>query len=403
MANRATLLCVWWVTLLFVANLIRNRSAALPLALAIGAIVGWLASLALAGDASPAIMDGLAAPRGLSPTSDGSLLIAEGGAGRLLKWNLSDAPGIVSDEFPYLAVSGIQGESASGISAALEVGNGSYYVIVGEARAKGHQELYRLNPPDPPIPVTGQDVQGFFPPQPITNPYDLVLMPSGDVLITDSGRNSVLRVTPEGEVVDYALFPEVEVADADETAQAVPTGDVWGPDGALYVATLTGWPHPAGAAVVYRVTDANGDGDALDDGEVTSYAGGFSAATDVVFEDDGSLLVTEFSTNMSELVQDLTHAQAVLLPGRLVRRAPDGTTSVVAENLVGPTGVAVVDGRIFVSEEFAGRVVEVGSAPEATLDPGGWLLSVIAGVAAAIVVGAGYLFVLRSSKRGQAT
>jgi hypothetical protein len=384
-----------------VANLIRNRSAAIALALAIGATVGWLASLALAGDAGPAILDGLAAPRGLSPTSDGSLLIAEGGAGRLLKWNLSGNPEVLSDEFPYLAVSGIQGESASGISAALEVGDGSYYVIVGEARAKGHQELYSLTPSTPPVPVTGQDVQGFFPPQPITNPFDLALMPSGDVLVTDSGRNSVLRVTPDGDVADYARLPAVEVPNEQEAAQPVPTGAVWGPDGALYVATLTGWPHPAGAAVIYRVADANGDGDALDDGEVTPYATGLSAATDVVFEEDGSLLITEFSTNMSALVQDLTHAQAVLLPGRLVRRAPDGTISVVAENLVGPTGVALIDGRIFVSEEFAGRVVEVGSQPGTTLGPVGWLLSIIAGVAAALVVGARHLFVLRSSKRGQ--
>jgi hypothetical protein len=394
--KRATLLCV---TLLCVASLIRNRSAALLVALAVSAIVGWLASLALAGDTSPASLDGLAAPRGLSPTSDGSLLIAEGGAGRLLKWNLSDAPEIVSDAFPYLAVSGIEGESASGVSAALEVGDGRFYVIVGEARAKGHQELYSLTPPGAPRPVTGQDVQGFTPPQPITNPYDFVVTPSGDLLVTDSGRNSVIRITPDGEITDYAFLPPVEVPSTNETAQAVSTGAVWGPDGALYVATLTGWPHPPGKATVFRLADANDDGDALDDGELTPYATGFSAATDLAFEADGSLLVTEFSTQMQALVSDLTLENAVDLPGRLVRRSVDGSTSVVAENLVGPTAVALVGDRIFVSEEFGGRVVEVGVTARATLSTAGWATAIAAAIGAGLLAGSALLFAQRRDQR----
>ena len=391
------------VTLSFVPRLIRNLAVAIVVGLAIGAVVAWLASVRLAANVSPATLEGLAAPRGLTPISDGSLLIAEGGAGRLLKWDFSGAPQVISDAFPHLSISGIQGESASGISAALQVDGDSYLAIVGEARAHGHQELYRLTPPDQPLPVTGQDVQGFFPPQPITNPYDLVLMAGGDVLVTDSGRNSVIQITSDGDISDYAFFPDEPIPDTAEMAQAVPTGAAWGPDGALYVATLIGWPHPAGAAIIYRVSDANGDGDALDDGEVTPYAGGFSAATDLVFEDDGSLLVTEFSTNMSELVQDLTHEQAVLLPGRLLRRSPDGVITVVAGNLVGPTGVAVIDGRIFVSEEFGGRVVEVRSEHGTARGSGGWLLSVAAGAAAAIAFGVGYLLILRSSKREETT
>jgi hypothetical protein len=379
-----------------VANLINNPRVALALALVVGAIVGWGTSVALAANASPASpasLSGLAAPRGLTATSDGSLLIAEGGAGRLLRWDLTGEPEVLSHGFPYLLVSGIEGESASGVSAALEIDDESYYVIVGEAREKGHQELYRLTPPDAPRPVTGQDVQGFSPPPPLTNPYDLVLMPGGDVLVTDSGRNNIWRITPNGEVAEYALLPEVSVPSTtggSETAQAVPTGAVWGPDGALYVTTLTGWPHPAGAATVYRIADANADGDALDDDEVTAYATGFSAATDLAFDADGSLLVTEFSTQMQELVSDLTLENAVKLPGRLVRRAADGTTTVVAENLVGPTSVALVGDRIFVSEEFAGRVSEVGPARDAGLGTGGWLLSLGAGLASALALSGAY-------------
>ena len=44
-----------------------------------------------------------------------------------------------------------------------------------------------------------------------------------------------------------------------------------------------------------------------------------------------------------------------LFPGRLVRWR-DGAITVVASGLVSPTAVALMDGRIYVSEEFAGRV-----------------------------------------------
>jgi hypothetical protein len=56
---------------------------------------------------------------------------------------------------------------------------------------------------------------------------------------------------------------------------------------------------------------------------------------------------------------DLTGKRAAELPGRLLRLTPDGTIEVLADNLVSPTSLAIVDGRIFVTEEFSGRIVEV--------------------------------------------
>jgi len=55
-------------------------------------------------------------------------------------------------------------------------------------------------------------------------------------------------------------------------------------------------------------------------------------------------------------VYDREHARAA--PGRLLRWR-DGDSQVVSEGLVSPTAVAIVEGRVFVSEEFAGRVSEV--------------------------------------------
>lgn len=369
-------------------NALAKRPVAAVALVAAGLAAG-LALLMLAPSDAPASLGGLVAPRGLTPTADGALLVAEGGAGRLLRWDLDDGVDVVSGDFPFLAQSGIEGESASGISAALQAGDGTYYAIVGEARAKGHQELYRLDPPSPPVGVTGQDVLGVFPPQPVVNPYDLVRSANGDFLVTDSGRNAVLRISEAGEIADYALFVSRDVPGADGVIDVVPTGAAWGPDSALYVASLTGWPHPASEALVYRIVDANGDGDALDDGEVSVYANGFTAATDLAFEADGSLLVTEFSTDMADLVTDLTAERAAELPGRLVRRTPSGVTQVVADNLVAPTAVAVVGDRLFVSEEFAGRVREVASPSAHRLTNKAMLLAAATGLIAAIATVAG--------------
>ena len=90
--------------------------------------------------------------------------------------------------------------------------------------------------------MTGQDVLALDHPQPITNPYDLWVSEDGTALVTDSGRNSLLAITPEGDVVDFRVFEPIEFAG--EVVDAVPTGIVQGPDEAWYITTLTGWPHP---------------------------------------------------------------------------------------------------------------------------------------------------------------
>ena len=172
-----------------------------------------------------------------------------------------------------------------------------------------------------------------------------------------------------------------------------------GPDKALYVATFTGHPYPRGEARVYRFVDVNDDGDAMDQGEVTVFAQGFSVATDLAFDDKGGLLVTEFSADMLRLVQELGHKRAAEIPGRVVRW-DNGVISVVAEGLVSPTSVAVVDGRILVSEEFIGSVTEVNPKRFSTRFAA--VISAAAGVGVALVllVGAYAVRLVRSSGQG---
>ena len=308
---------------------------------------------ACGGDSSRVVVDGLASPRGLTALDDGRLLVAEVAAGQLL---LVDADGefeVLADLLPH-TLEGPE-NAPSGVAAAVMDGDTTYY-IVGEARAKGFREVYRLRPGDSPRGITGQDVMGTGPTQPLLNPYDLLQLPSGDLVVSDAGANVVWRVTLDGGIVLYAdpgLIAYDFAVGAGET-QPVPTGMTIGPDGAVYLATLTGAPFPPGGARVYRIIDRNADGDALDPGETEVYAVGFTTATDVAFLPDGSLLVTEYSTDMAAIASK-GYARSSEHPGRLVRWER-GRRSVVMDGLVAPTSVTVLDGVAYVSEEYAGRV-----------------------------------------------
>ena len=309
----------------------------------------------------PTVVTGLNTPRGLTPLDDGGLLISEVRGGRLLQLSRHGDLTIIQDGLPA-TLGGPGGLYPTGVSSAVIVEDVFYYVV-GEHRGRPFSTLYRLVLGESPDFVAGGVQLGGMPATHITNPYDLVPGPNGGFFISDSGYNAVLHVTDSGEIIDYAVFPDIvnplyPEHDIHPKIDVVPTGITYGPDSALYVSSFTGFPNPAGAAAVYRLEDVNRDGDAADEGEVTIFAEGFSVATDLAFEESGTLLVTEFSENIASFdgIYDLEHSSAA--PGRLVRWSGE-SIEVVAEGLISPTALAVVEGRIFVSEEFAGRVTEI--------------------------------------------
>jgi hypothetical protein len=159
------------------------------------------------------------------------------------------------------------------------------------------------------------------------NPYG-VLAEDGSRLVTDAGGNSLLRVRANGTVTTVTTFPS---RGQGRTTDAVPTAIVSGPDGAYYIAELSGVPFAAGAARIYRFVPGQAP-------EV--FLTGFKMITDMAFDDDGNLFVVE-------------HAGGAVFfggPGRLLRVAPDGTRSVVLGDLDRPTSVAVgSEGELYVT------------------------------------------------------
>jgi hypothetical protein len=182
-----------------------------------------------------------------------------------------------------------------------------------------------------------------------SNPYGVLALP-GERYVTDAGGNSLLRVAANGDVSLVATFgPEAIVPPptppASQTAEAVPTEVVLGPDGALYVSLLTGAPFANGIAKVYRVVPGQAP---------TVFQSGFRTIIDIAFGPDGSLYVLEHSAT----------APGFAAPGKITRITPDNVRHVISTGsttLMRPTAIVVDDaGAIYVSNKGAGFAAGAG-------------------------------------------
>lgn len=193
-----------------------------------------------------------------------------------------------------------------------------------------------------------------------SNPYGILAL-AAKTVFTDAGGNALNEVGANGTITTLATFPD-RLVDAPPfldlppgtqiPMDAVPTSVALGLDGSYYVGQLTGFPFPVGGANVYRVP-ANG-------GLPEVYAGGFTAIIDVAFAPDGSLFVLELAKNGlldAFILNDWT--------GALIRVAPDGTRSEIAEGeLFAPGGVVIgPDGNAYVSNKSifsgSGEVIRI--------------------------------------------
>ena len=162
----------------------------------------------------------------------------------------------------------------------------------------------------------------------------------GRIFVVDAGGNSLLRVQRSGEISTVAVFrnrlldaPPGLGLPAQVPVQAVPTNVVVGPDGALYISQLTGFPFIPGAARVYRVVPGS---------RPEIYARGLTNVTDLAFDRHGNLYVVEIAANGLGS-DDPT--------GALIKINRHGSReTVLSEGLVNPYGVAIGrNGDIYVT------------------------------------------------------
>jgi hypothetical protein len=213
--------------------------------------------------------------------------------------------------------------------------------------------LVTVNPFGPTLPVADLAAfegahdpdQGLPGTQPDSNPYGLLATGHG-VVAADAGGNTVLRIGRDGEITPIAVLRPRFVPGPEPGSQipmqSVPTAVTRGPDGALYVGELTGFPFPVGGAKVWR----------LERGEQPEvYAEGFTNVIDIGFDRRGRLHVLELFEN--GLLAPPPEGE--LPPGRLVRVERDGARTELADGALSLPGSFAFgrDGSIYVSNKSA--------------------------------------------------
>lgn len=174
-----------------------------------------------------------------------------------------------------------------------------------------------------------------------TNPVAL-LQRGRSTYAVDAGGNDLLRIGRHGGIRTTAVFPAADVPappflglppGATIPSQAVPTAAAYGPDGALYVSQLTGFPFPVGGASIWRVVPGHAP---------TAYATGLTNVTDLAFGRGGVLYAVQIAD------QGLLAPEAT---GSVVRIPAGGGAehTTVKDGLTSPYGIALHGSSAYVT------------------------------------------------------
>ncbi|WP_156393720.1 MULTISPECIES: ScyD/ScyE family protein [unclassified Nocardioides] len=273
----------------------------------------------------------LSGPRGVESIRPGITLVTEDDGSFSLVVERRNRPARV------IRLGGI--DEAAGFASDASQSRGRFYFLTGgggaaEELPPGAATLYKLRhgelqpfadikghqatDPDP-------DDQEGVPTD--TNPYGVLALKDGTVLVADAGGNDLLRVWPDGTVKTVARFrprmvevpeglPDVDMegnptglppAGTPINSEAVPTSVTVGPDGYWYVGELRGFPANPGTSQIWRIKpgslDAVCDPEAPDTGTCTRYADGLTSIVDLT-ADSRSVYAVSLS-KMSWLAMEL--------------------------------------------------------------------------------------------------
>lgn len=268
------------------------------------------------------IAGGLHNPRGLTFGPGGVLYVAEAGTGtggsipnvghdgsiRAIRHPGSNAPvmhtvigGLLSLGSPEGDVVGVDGISAHG--------NGGLYAIIAESpNATGQAaagRLVKVNPSGHARTIANVGAADYAwsqahasldPDQfPDANPYGVLAL-AGREYVVDAGANTLDVVNANGSLKVLAFFPKIGTSDA------TPTCIAKGPDGALYIGTLSlveSITHGP-SAKVYRIDQASLSGrSVLMVGAAQEWATGLEPINGCAFGPNGALYVSQLFTSIS--------------------------------------------------------------------------------------------------------
>lgn len=328
------------------------RSVATRTAVAAALALSCVAIHAATGDKAVSVVASeLNSPRGLAFDSEGALWVAEAGVpvGNGPSIIIRDQPVIYTETGSVTRVSGGRqarvfnglptmyieptGQMEGGATAIGFSPNGAVHVMIGYPGVDpalrfshldpGGYQLGRLVTLGGAVDVAAHE-EAHNPDGAMieSNPWNLAW--SGDGwYVTDAAANTLLHVDEAGTIATVAVFPPRSLGGPFPT-QSVPTGVAVGPDGAVYVSELTGFPFVPGSSRVLRVEA---------DGSISVFAEGFTMAIALAFDSADNLYVLEHDDN------------GLLQPGsqgNLWRITPGGARErVFSEGLNGPTGLAV--------------------------------------------------------------
>jgi glucose/arabinose dehydrogenase len=202
---------------------------------------------------------------------------------------------------------------------------------------------------------------------PDSNPFGVLVTRDEDsgrirTFVADAGANTVVEVEPDGTTRVIAAIPN------DPIAQATPTCVAQGPDGALYVATLslvTNFVFGGGASSVWRI-----DPDADHPTPPQLWATGLTTVTACTFDRSGNFWATEMfgPTFTAPPFGDLVRI-SFNHPTRLKRLGGGGVLPMPGGIAQGPDGAMYVTVDT-AGAESAGRVVRFADRANSGVSPG---------------------------------
>lgn len=229
------------------------------------------------------VISGLQAPMGMETLGNGRVLVAEAGTahndGKVV---------LVTDSKNGSKMYDVVTHLSSIINALSHEVEGPSHLLLD------HQKLYILSaeylytidlkqykPGDAPIDASTmpyEDIGAWVRSQNIvtpndSHPYNLIKGPDDLLYIVDAGANAIIQRKATGQYRVFATFPDLKnpTQMGPPMMQSVPTGILF--DGHQFlVSTLTGFPFPAGQAVIYQVSMT---------GQVSVQSGGYSTLVDL--------------------------------------------------------------------------------------------------------------------------